>query len=69
VETQQTPEFADWLNSLADAAGQTKIRVRIARIEAGLMGDVKSVGDGEARFGSTSGRDIGSISPVAVACC
>jgi len=46
METKQTPQFAKWLDDLADVVGERKIRVRIARIEAGLMGDVKSVGDG-----------------------
>lgn len=52
METQQTPIFADWFNGLTDAKAKSKIAARIARIELGLMGDVKSVGDGvsEARI-------------------
>lgn len=52
METQQTPNFADWFVSLRDRKVQSKIAGRIARIEIGLMGDVKSVGGGvsEARI-------------------
>ena len=46
METRQTLTFSDWLNNLRDVRAKTKIAIRIARIEAGLMGDVKSVGDG-----------------------
>lgn len=46
MKTLQTAEFADWLDNLKDVKGQKVIRTRIVRIEAGLMGDVKSVGDG-----------------------
>lgn len=52
METQQTPTFKDWFNALRDVKAQSKIAGRIARFELGLMGDVKSVGDGvsEARI-------------------
>jgi putative addiction module killer protein len=46
VETRQTLTFSDWLNNLRDIRAKTRIAIRIARIEAGLMGDTKSVGDG-----------------------
>jgi putative addiction module killer protein len=52
METQQTPAFADWFEGLRDRKAKSKIASRIARIELGLMGDVKSVGGGvsEARI-------------------
>lgn len=52
METQQTHAFADWFESLRDRKAKSKIAGRIARIELGLIGDVKSVGDGvsEARI-------------------
>ncbi|PNU04452.1 type II toxin-antitoxin system RelE/ParE family toxin [Novosphingobium guangzhouense] len=52
METQQTSAFSDWLNGLRDTKAKSKIAGRIARIQLGLMGDVKSVGDGvsEARI-------------------
>lgn len=46
METKQTLEFANWLDGLRDVVGQRKIATKIERIEAGLLGDVKSVGDG-----------------------
>ena len=46
METTQTPAFAKWFAGLRDLMAQRKIATRIARVEAGLMGDVKSVGDG-----------------------
>lgn len=46
METRQTLAFSDWLNNLRDVRAKTRIAIRIARIEAGLMGDVKSLGDG-----------------------
>lgn len=52
METTQTPLFANWFAGLRDHKAQSKIASRIARIELGLMGDVKSVGGGvsEARI-------------------
>lgn len=40
------PEFTQWLNSVKDAKVRGKLVARIKRLEAGLMGDVESVGDG-----------------------
>lgn len=52
MKTTQTAEFAEWLDGLTDESAQRRIAMRIVRMEAGLMGDVKSVGDGvsEARI-------------------
>ena len=52
METQQTPAFAEWFDDLRDRKAKSKIAARIARIELGVMGDVKPVGDGvsEARI-------------------
>ena len=41
----RTP-FADWLRNLADQKTRNSIRVRIARLRLGNMGDYKSVGSG-----------------------
>lgn len=46
VELISTPTFASWLDGLADATARSRIAKRLARIEIGLMGDVKSVGGG-----------------------
>lgn len=52
METKQTPAFMNWFQALRDRKAQSKIMARIARIELGLLGDVKSVGGGvsEARI-------------------
>ncbi len=36
--------FEDWLTQLKDKKAQASLRVRINRLRAGLLGDVKSVG-------------------------
>lgn len=46
IEIRQTELFADWLRSLKDKQGQKRIAQRLVRLEAGLFGDAKSVGDG-----------------------
>lgn len=46
MKTVQTRLFATWLGDLKNAVAVRAIRIRIARVEAGLMGDVKSVGGG-----------------------
>lgn len=41
----RTP-FADWLRKLTDQKARNSIRVRIARLRLGNLGDYKSVGQG-----------------------
>lgn len=41
-----TPEFAQWLDGLQDRTAQRRIAMRIRRLEAGLLGDWKTVGEG-----------------------
>jgi putative addiction module killer protein len=38
--------FSDWFNNLKDIQAKLKITKRIARVELGILGDCKSVGDG-----------------------
>jgi putative addiction module killer protein len=38
--------FSEWLDSLRDKTAQARIRVRLLRVQAGNMGDAKSVGEG-----------------------
>ncbi|MEO7027198.1 MAG: type II toxin-antitoxin system RelE/ParE family toxin [Caulobacteraceae bacterium] len=45
-EVRQTPIFREWLESLSDRRAVERIAQRIVRVESGLMGDVKAVGDG-----------------------
>jgi putative addiction module killer protein len=40
------PEFTAWLDSVKDNTVQGTIVARIKRLELGLAGDVKSIGDG-----------------------
>ncbi len=46
IEVRQTPIFREWLDELADRRAAERIAQRIVRLQAGLLGDVKSVGDG-----------------------
>ena len=46
MEVRQTRIFAAWLDNQPDERVRQKIRARIGRLERGLFGDAKSVGDG-----------------------
>ncbi len=46
VHVRQTPIFAGWLDGLADKQAAARIAQRIVRLQAGLLGDAKSVGGG-----------------------
>lgn len=46
VEVRQTTVFADWLKSLKDTKTVAMIAQRIVRVQSGLLGDVKPVGNG-----------------------
>lgn len=49
-EVRKTVVFANWLKSLKDVRAQARIFMRINRLEAGLLGDVKFFnGIGELR--------------------
>ena len=51
IEVRQTLAFQSWHKGLRDTAAAKKIAQRIARLEAGLMGDVKYFdGIGELRI-------------------
>jgi putative addiction module killer protein len=59
MKTTQTPEFKKWLESLRDARAARKIAIRIVRLEAGLMGDVKFFdGIGELRIDEGAGYRV-----------
>ena len=45
-EVRETLIFSDWLESLRDNVGRTRILARILRLRAGNRGDAKSVGEG-----------------------
>nr|WP_041756904.1 type II toxin-antitoxin system RelE/ParE family toxin [Bradyrhizobium sp. ORS 278] len=46
LEIRQTNEFKEWLLGLRDARAKARIAARIARAEAGNLGDSKPVGGG-----------------------
>jgi putative addiction module killer protein len=46
VEIRQTEVFAGWLHGLRDHRARARIQVRIDRLQLGLVGDVKPVGEG-----------------------
>ncbi len=46
IEIRQTAALRDWLDGLADARAAERIAQRLVRLQAGLFGDVRSVGDG-----------------------
>jgi putative addiction module killer protein len=43
---EMTAEFESWLDGLRDIRAQEKIGIRLLRIQSGLLGDRKTVGDG-----------------------
>jgi putative addiction module killer protein len=46
MEVKQTLVFRDWFEALRDRQTKKYILVRIGRLERGLFGDVKPVGEG-----------------------
>jgi putative addiction module killer protein len=46
VEVRQTDSFKDWFAGLGDANARRRIAQRIVRLQSGLLGDVKPVGEG-----------------------
>ena len=51
IEVRKTTEFESWLTNLRDQRAIARVATRIARVEAGLMGDVKYFdGIGELRI-------------------
>jgi len=46
IEVRQTEAFEAWMDSLADQRAVGRINARIARLQSGLLGDVKPVGAG-----------------------
>lgn len=46
IEVRQTQVFSEWLADLRDRRAAARIAVRLARLELGLFGDVKPVGEG-----------------------
>lgn len=59
IEVRQTISFSEWHKGLRDTVAAKKIAKRIARLEAGLLGDVKYFsGIGELRIDHGPGYRI-----------
>lgn len=46
IDSDGRAPFTEWLQALPDRQARAKIRVRLARVEAGNMGDCKALRDG-----------------------
>jgi putative addiction module killer protein len=46
TELRKTQAFARWLDDLRDLRARARVQVRIERLAAGNLGDVKAVGGG-----------------------
>ena len=59
MRVKQTIQFRDWMDRLRDRRAVERIRIRIARLEAGNFGDVKFFGAlGELRVDCGPGYRI-----------
>lgn len=43
---RQTETFAKWLGGLSDSRASERVAQRLVRLQSGLLGDVKPVGEG-----------------------
>lgn len=50
IDVRRTEEFANWLDHLHDARAGERIAQRIVRLQAGMLGDAKPVGNGVAEL-------------------
>jgi len=55
VEVRQTTIFSAWLDRLADDRAKARIAQRIVRLQAGLRGDAKPVGNGVSELRINTG--------------
>jgi putative addiction module killer protein len=46
IKVRQTETFSKWLRGLRDLQARARIQTRIDRLQLGLTGDVKPVGEG-----------------------
>ena len=46
IEIRQTETFSKWLSGLRDRQARARIQTRVDRLQLGLAGDVKPVGEG-----------------------
>ncbi len=50
IEIRQTEVFSKWLRKLRDRQARARIQTRIDRLQLGLAGDVKPVGEGVSKL-------------------
>lgn len=43
---ERTVEFEDWLDGLRDRMARKRVLMRITKVQSGLLGDWKTIGDG-----------------------
>ena len=46
INSKGESPYADWLDRLLDVGAKAKVMIRVDRMELGLFGDVKPIGDG-----------------------
>lgn len=46
VEVRQTAAFSDWVAGLKDIRARARIDARVKRLQFGLFGDARPIGDG-----------------------
>lgn len=46
IEVRQGDEFSKWIRELSDRRARARIQIRIDRLQLGLAGDAKPVGEG-----------------------
>ena len=49
-QLRKTQIFAEWIDGLRDTQGRARILARIERLAAGLLGDVKPIGEGVSKL-------------------
>ena len=54
---RQTETFAKWIGDLSDYRASERIAQRLVRLQSGLLGDVKPVGDGISELRVDYGPD------------
>ena len=46
IEIRQTEHFSEWFRKLRDRQARARVQIRIDRLQLGLVGDVRPVGEG-----------------------
>ena len=65
ITVRQTDRFRIWFENLRDRLAQKHILVRAGRLERGLFGDVRPVGEGVSELRMSVARDIQTAKQLA----